>query len=300
MANQIVQAVLLGGFYALVACGLSFMFAVMRIINLAHGSFAITAGYLIWHLADNFGISPFVGIAIVVPFFAAAGFLLQRFVLERAARGGELLPILATFGLSVVVDNLLFQTFGANTRSLAPYVGDLSWDSFELPGGIFAGKLSVLILIVAVLLIGMLSLFLKSTQLGRAIRATAQDPDTAGLVGINPRFASGVAAAVALATVAIAGAFIGMRGIFDAYSGAPQLLFAFETTVIGGTRSLWGTLWGGILLALAQTIGAGIHPQGFLIGGHLAFLAVLFIRLFRARELFRTRSASRKKPETAR
>lgn len=283
MTNQIIQAIMLGGFYALIACGLSFMFSVMRVINLAHGSFAILSAYALWVLADRFGISPFWGLAIVIPAFVLIGLALQRFVLERATKGGELLPVLATFGLAVVLDNLMFQQFGANSRSLAPYIGDLSWDSFELPGGIFVGKLSVLMLVVAVALIGGLHLFLSQTALGRAIRATAADPDTAGLVGVNPRLASAVAACIAMVTVAIAGAFLGMRSIFDAYSGAPQLLFAFEATVIGGTGSLWGTLWGGILLAIAQTLGASVHPQGFLIGGHLAFLVVLFIRLYVAR-----------------
>jgi branched-chain amino acid transport system permease protein len=131
--------------------------------------------------------------------------------------------------------------------------------------------------------IGVLQLFLKKTQLGRSIRATAMDSDTAGLVGIDAKRASAAAAAIAMATVAIAGAFLGMRSTFEPYSGGMQLLSAFEATVIGGLGSLWGTLIGGIVLAVAQTLGATIHPQGFLLGGHFAFLAVLFIRLFRNR-----------------
>ncbi len=285
MLNQLIQGILLGGYYALIAIGLSFMFSVMRVINLAHGSLLIVAAYALWFLADTYGVNPFLGLLIVLPLMAGIGWALQRFLLERSARGGSLLPILTTFGLAIVVDNLMFQRFGADTRSLAPFIGDLSWSSFELPGGLFVGKLSVLIFLTAILLVGGLQSLLKFTPLGRAIRATAQDPDTARLVGIDAARASAAAAAIALVTIGIAGAFLGMRGVFDAYAGAPQLLFAFEAAVIGGTGSLWGTLIGGIFLALAQSFGAMVHPQGFLIGGHLAFLAALFYRHFVARQL---------------
>jgi branched-chain amino acid transport system permease protein len=267
----------------MIAIGLSFMFSVMRIINLAHGSLAILSAYLLFVLADKFGINPFLGILIVAPVMAVLGWVLQRYVLDKSARGGELLPVLTTFGLAVLLDNLMFQRFGADTRSLAPYIGDLSWDSFELPGDIFVGKFQILVLVTIVVVIGALQLFLKKTQMGRSIRATAMDPDTAGLVGIDAKRASAAAAAIAMATVTLAGAFLGMRSTFEPYSGGMQLLSAFEATVIGGLGSLWGTLIGGIILAVAQTLGATVHPQGFLLGGHFAFLAVLFVRLFRNR-----------------
>ena len=208
------------------------------------------------------------------------GWALQRLVLERSARGGLLVPVLSTFGLSIILDNLLFQGFGADTRSLAPYVGDLSYDSWTLSDDISIGKLAALTMVVAVALLGGIETFLNRTLIGRAIRATAEDPDTVGLVGVNARRVNAIAAAIALATVAIAGAFLGMRATFDPYAGAPQLIFAFEASVIGGAGSLWGTLVGGIVLGVAQSLGALIYPQGFFIAGHLAFLAVLFARLF--------------------
>ena len=279
MINQLVQGVLLGGYYALIACGLSFMFSVMRIINLAHGSLAVLSAFGLWLLAERFGVQPFLGLVIVLPAMAAIGWVLQRYLLERSARGGALLPILTTFGLAIVIDNLLFEQFGADTRSLAPYIGSLSYDSWEWPGNIFVGKLAVIIFLVALLLLGGLQLFLSTTAMGRAIRATSEDPDTAGLVGIDAGRANAIAAAMAMVTVGLAGAFLGMRATFDPYSGTPQLLFAFEAAVIGGAGSLWGTLIGGIVLALAQTLGAQLHPLGFLIGGHVAFVVVLFARL---------------------
>ena len=278
--NQIIQGVLLGGYYALIACGLSFMFGIMGVINLAHGSLAVLAGYALYVLADRFGVEPFLGLVLVIPLMAMVGWALQRLVLERSARGGLLVPVLSTFGLSIILDNLLFQGFGADTRSLAPYVGDLSYDSWTLSDDISIGKLAALTMAVAIALLGGIETFLNRTLIGRAIRATAEDPDTVGLVGVNARRVNAIAAAIALATVAIASAFLGMRATFDPYAGAPQLIFAFEASVIGGAGSLWGTLVGGIVLGVAQSLGALVSPQGFFIAGHLAFLAVLFARLF--------------------
>jgi branched-chain amino acid transport system permease protein len=280
MTNQILQGILLGGYYALIACGLSFMFSVMRIINLAHGSLAIAAAYLIFVLSERAHLPLWACFMISVVIMAIAGWLIQRLILDRSARGGQLLPILSTFGLSMVIDNSLFEHFGADTRSLANAIGDLSWDSWELPGGLFVGKLPVLIFIAAVVMLAGLQLMLTHTRLGCAIRATAEDPDTAGLVGIDAAKVNAAAAAIALATVTVAGMVLGMRATFEPYSGAPQLLFAFEAAVIGGAGSLWGTLIGGIVLGVAQTFGASLHPLGFLIAGHAVFLIILFGRLF--------------------
>ena len=282
MINTILQGVLLGGYYALIAAGLSFMFSVMRIINLAHGSLAILAAYALFALGQYWGISPFLGLLIVLPAMAAIGFLLQRLVLDRALRAGPLVPILATFGLAIVIDNTLFELFGANTRSLGNFIGSLSYDSIALPGKIYVGVLAVGTFVLAVIVLVGLQLFLCFSPYGWAIRATAEDADTAGLVGINARMANAVASAIALVTVGLAGAALGMRATFDSYSGAAQLLFAFEAAVIGGAGSVWGTLIGGIVLALAQSIGATISPLGFLIAGHATFLVVLFARIWRA------------------
>jgi branched-chain amino acid transport system permease protein len=280
--NQIVQGVLLGGYYALIACGLSFMYSVMGIINIAHGSFAVLAAFALFVLADRFGVSPFVGLLLVLPAMAAIGWALQRLILQRSARAGVLVPILSTFGLSIVIDNLLFEQFGADTRSLAPYIGSFSYDSWSLTDDIDVGYLSALVFAAAVLVLGSLHLFLSRTPLGRAIRATAEDPDTVGLVGINARLVNATATAIAMATVGLAGAALAMRATFDPYAGAPHLIFAFEAAVIGGAGSLWGTLLGGIVLGVAQNIGAQINPQGFFIAGHGVFLAVLFARLYLA------------------
>ncbi|MBD5604969.1 MAG: branched-chain amino acid ABC transporter permease [Candidatus Eremiobacteraeota bacterium] len=276
--DQILQGVLLGGYYALLACGLSFMFGVMRIVNLAHGSIAVLSAFVVLSIAEAFHISPFLALVVALPIMAAAGWLLQVTILERSLRSGSLTPLLSTFGLAVVLDNAMFQKFGANTHSLD--IGDLAFASWNVTPDIAIGQLALLTFVVAVALLGGLQLFLSRTPLGRAIRATSEDPDTAELVGIDSRRAYAAAAAIAIATVAIAGTFLAMRATFDPYTGPTQLIFAFEAVVIGGTGSLWGTLIGGIALGVAQNIGSQISPQGFLIAGHAVFFVVLAARFF--------------------
>lgn len=277
--NQIFQGLLLGGYYALLACGLSFMFGVMRLINLAHGSLAVVAAYALFVLADKYEVNPFIGLIAVVPAMAILGVILHRLVLERSARAGALVPLLSTFGLTGVLDNLMFQSFGADTRSLAPFIDTLSYESFTLMGDISVGYLAALNLAVAVLLLGGLSLMLKKTALGRRIRAASEDPDTAQLVGVDSRAVYATATAISMSLVAVAGAFLAMRATFDPYTGPMQLIFAFEAIIIGGTGSMWGTLVGGLVLGVAQSLGALVHPQGFLIAGHTTFLLVLMLRM---------------------
>ena len=285
--TALIEGVLLGGYYAMLACGLSFMFGVMRIINLAHGSLAIVAAFALWTIADRYEYDPFLALIVVLPVMGGLGWLLQRGVLERSARSGELIPILSTFGLAIVVENVLFECFGADIRSLAPYVGSLAYDSFDIGGGSYIGELAILTFAAAILLLGGLQLFLTYTTLGRQIRATAEDPDTVELVGVNSRFVNAMAASIALIAVGIAGLFLALRSNFDPYAGSLQLIFAFEAGVIGGTGSLWGTLAGGIILGLAQTLGAHVHPQGFLLAGHGVFLLVLVGRLYISRHALR-------------
>jgi branched-chain amino acid transport system permease protein len=281
LLNQLLQGVLLGGYYALLACGLSFMFGVMRIINLAHGSLAVVGAYGVWVLAERYGLHPLLGMVLAVPAMALVGWLLHRWVLERSARAGELVPILATFGIAVVIDNTLFSAFGADTRSLAPYLDTLAYDGLEI-GGLTLGHLPLLTFAVAVVLLGGLQLMLTYTGLGRRIRAVADDSATAQLVGVNAGAVNAAAAAIAMATVGVAGTFLAMRATVDPYAGAPQLIFAFEAIMIGGAGSLWGTLGGGIALGVAQSLGSSVHTQGFLIAGHVLFLVVLLARLLLA------------------
>jgi branched-chain amino acid transport system permease protein len=284
--NAVIQGILLGGLYALFACGLSLMFGVMRIINLAHGDLALLGTFMVLVVTEHLGISPFVALLIVLPGAAIFGVLLQYGILNRSLQGGELSPLLATFGLSIVIANLLLQIFSADTHSLS--AGALTTASWHISSQISISALSAVVFGVAVLVLGGLQLMLSYTQLGRSMRATADDPATAELVGINAKRVYAVATAIALATAALAGTFFGMRSSFDPTLGPSQLIFAFEAVVIGGLGSLWGTMIGGIALGVAQTVGAqAFGAQWSIFCGDVLFLAVLAFRpqgIFVARE----------------
>ncbi|MGH3302912.1 MAG: branched-chain amino acid ABC transporter permease [Streptosporangiaceae bacterium] len=274
--NAIVQGIMLGGLYALFACGLSLMFGVMKVINLAHGDLAVVAAYLALGVVAVTHVPMVWSFVLVVPIFAAGGYILQRTLIQVALNRSILTTLLVTFGLSVVIENALQQSLSANSRSLS--IGSLVSDSFSI-GQITIAYLDLVILLVAVVVLLGLQYFLSSSRHGRQIRAVADDREAAQLSGINYRHVFGVAAAIAFGTVALAGLAFGMYTQFDPTTGTDQLLlFAFEAVVIGGLGSLWGTLVGGILLGVAQQIGAQIHAADQLLAGQVLFLIILVLR----------------------
>ncbi|WP_433383608.1 branched-chain amino acid ABC transporter permease [Actinoplanes sp. CA-142083] len=273
--NAVIQGILLGGLYALFACGLSLMFGVMRIINLAHGDLAVLGAFLVWSLTVHTGIGPFWALVPALPVMLIVGYVLHRTVLARSLRGGPLTPLLTTFGLAIVIQNALLQAYNPDVRSLGGAAGDVATGSWRITDQLSISYLGVLILATAVLVLGGLQLTLRRTAFGREMRATAQDADTATLVGVPASSVYARATAIAVATATLAGVFLAVRSTFDASSGPTQLIFAFEAVVIGGLGSLWGTLWGGMVLGVAQTIGATIDPQYSILAGHLVFLIVL-------------------------
>jgi branched-chain amino acid transport system permease protein len=279
--NAIVQGILLGAVYALLACGLSLAFGVMRMVNLAHGDMSILAAYAALVIVSASGVNPFLTLPIVVPLMMIAGYVLQRVLLNRAIDLGPLSPLLITFGLSVILQNVMLDVFSADSRGLD--AGQIENASIHVSDAISVGVFSLLTLVTAVVVLGGLGLMLAKTQLGRALRATSDDHAAARLVGIDHRHLYAVAMAIALGTVAVAGIFLGIRTTFGPIDGQIMLISAFEAVIIGGLGSLWGTLVGGIVLGVAQTLGNQISPSYALLAGHLVFLAVL---LFRPRGLF--------------
>jgi len=274
--NAVIQGLLLGGLYAIFACGLSLMFGVMRLVNLAHGDLGVLGAYFSIILVEHLGGNPLWTFAAVIPVAAIVGYFLQRFLLDHALNGGELSPILVTFGISIIIENLLQQTFGANDQSLN--IGSLSYQSWKITSDIYVGRLNVIIFVVAVLVIVGLQFFLSKSRTGLALRATADNRRAASLSGINPKRTRAMATSIALATVAIGGLFLAMRTSFSPTSGTSDLLFAFEAVIIGGLGNLWGTLIGGLVLGVAQTIGSQINPADGILIGDLVFLAVLAFR----------------------
>jgi branched-chain amino acid transport system permease protein len=227
-------------------------------------------------VVDEVGLSALGTLVLVVPVMAAVGYAAQRGLLNRALGMGPLPPLLVTLGAAVVLRNVLVQGFSADSQGLQ--AGGLSTSTIRVGDDITLPVFDLLTLAAAIVVIGAVAAFLQRTALGRRVRATADDPQTAALTGVDPRHIYGIATAIAFATVALAGVFFGIRSSFTPSSGPQELLFAFEAVIIGGLGSLWGTLAGGIVLGVAQTVGANIDPSVQLLAGHLVFLAVLLLR----------------------
>jgi branched-chain amino acid transport system permease protein len=274
--DTVLQGLLLGGLYALFATGLSLIFGVMRIVNLAHGDLSILAAFLAVVVVETLGWNPFLALVLVAPFMAALGYGLQRLVLNRLLGQGILPPILVTFGFSIIIQNALLETFSADSRRLNP--GGIETASLPLGGGLAVGWFPLLTLAVAVLILLGLQVVIGRLSVGRAFRAASDDGETAELMGIDNRRLYGLAMALSLGIVAVAGVFLGIRTTFAFSSGPDRLLFAFEAVIIGGLGSLWGTLVGGAVLGVAQTVGAKLSPGWGILTGHLVFLAVLLLR----------------------
>jgi branched-subunit amino acid ABC-type transport system permease component len=206
------------------------------------------------------------------------GYVLQRTLLQGALDRSVLTTLLVTFGLSVVIENGLLQFFTANSRGIGAGLA-LESDSFSLGSQIQIGYLPLLIFVVAVVVLLGLQYFLSRSKYGRLIRAVADDKEAAQLAGADYRHVFGVAAAIAFATVALGGIAYGMTSQLDPTAGTDTiLLFAFAAVVIGGLGSLWGTLLGGVILGVAQQIGAQINISDELLAGFLVFLVVLAVR----------------------
>lgn len=274
--DAILQGALLGGLYALFAAGLSLMFGIMRLVNLAHGDLIVLAAFLILLVADSFGANMFVAAAAVLPVMFALGYATQRWLLNMTLGRDILPPLLVTFGISIVIQNGLLEGFSADSRRLQAF--DIETASWSLGGGIAVGVLPLMTFATAVAAIVALNWMMYRTELGRAFRATSDDPATAQLMGIDNRRIFAVATAVAFVVIAISALYFGNRAQFDPTIGAFRLLYAFEAVIIGGLGSLWGTLAGGVILGVAQTIGAKINPEWQILSGHVVFLVILVLR----------------------
>jgi branched-chain amino acid transport system permease protein len=274
--NVIIQGVLVGGLYAMFAAGLALIFGVMRLVNIAHGDLIVLAAYIALVATESLGINPLTALVIVAPVMAAIGYALQRGLLNRTLGDDLLPPLLVTFGLSIIIQNGLLELFTADSRRLA--AGDIEVASFPLIEGVSIGVLPLLQFAAAVAVIGGLQVLFYRTALGRAFRATSDDPAVAQLMGLDNRHVFALAMAMSLAVVGVAGVLLAIRTNFDPAIGPARLIFGFEAVIIGGLGSMWGTFAGGIILGVAQAIGAHINPGWQVLAGHLAFLVILAVR----------------------
>lgn len=273
--DTILQGVLLGGLYALFAAGLSLVFGIMRLVNLAHGDLIVMGCYLILVLVTTLGLNPFVAALVGMPAMFLLGWLLQKLVLNRTLSDDILPPLLVTFGLSIVIQNALQEGFSADSQRIS--VGALETASLSV-GLVSLGVMPLLTFASAILVILALNHLFYRTAIGRSFRATSDDSVTAGLMGIRPDRIFATATAIAMLVVAVAALYLGTRANFDPSIGPARLIYAFEAVIIGGLGSLWGTLAGGIVIGVAQTLGAAINPEWQILSGHVAFLIVLLVR----------------------
>lgn len=273
--NAVTQGTLLGGLYALFAAGLSLIFGVMRLVNIAHGDLIVLSAYVALTFGVSLGLNPLMALGLVVPTMALIGYLLQRGILNHTMGEDPLPPLLVTFGLSVILQNALLMGYTADPQKLN--AGPLETASLSL-GPITLGIMPLVVFATAVAVIGALQWVFYHTALGRAFRATSDRQDVAQLMGLNRAHVFGLAMALSLAVTALAGVFLGIRTAFDPAAGGARLIFGFEAVIIGGLGNLWGTLAGGVILGVAQTLGAQINPGYQLLAGHLVFLLLLALR----------------------
>jgi branched-chain amino acid transport system permease protein len=274
--DALIQGVLLGSLYALFAAGLSLMFGVMRLVNLAHGDLIVLSAFAILVIAAKLGLDPFAATLVAIPILFVIGFALQQVFLNRTLGRDLLPPLLVTFGLSIIIQNGLLQIFSADSQRLRS--GAIETASIPLGGDIAIGVVPLLTFLSAIAVIVLLNLIFYRTPIGRAFRATSDDLEVAQLMGIDHRRIFAMAMGLAFVVIAIAALYLGLRANFDPTIGPARLLYAFEAVIIGGLGSFWGTLAGGIVLGLAQTIGARIDPEWQILSGHIAFLVVLALR----------------------
>ena len=274
--DTVLQGLMLGGLYALFAVGLSLIFGIMRLVNLAHGDLIVLSAFVILVIARALGLNIFLAAVLAAPLMFVIGYALQHFLLNRTLGRDILPPLLVTFGLSIIIQNGLLEAFSADSQRLN--ADALETASIALGGGLAVGVMPLMTLATAVAVIFALNQLFYRTEIGRAFRATSDDPETAQLMGVDNRRIFALAMGVALVVTAVGALYLGTRATFDPSIGPARLLYAFEAVIIGGLGSLWGTLAGGIVIGVAQTVGAHINAEWQILAGHIAFLVVLVLR----------------------
>lgn len=267
---------MIGGLYAMFAVGLALIFGVMKLVNIAHGDLIVLSAYVALIVTQTLEINPLLSLVFVVPIMGLIGYVLQRGLFNRTLGNDLLPPLLVSFGLSIFIQNGLLELFSADNRRLL--AGPIEVATIKFSDAISVGVLPLLQFVLAVLVIGGLQFLLYRTAIGRSFRAVSDDPRIAQLMGLNNQHIFGIAMSLSLAIIALAGTLLAIRANFDPATGPTRLIFGFEAVIIGGLGSFWGTLAGGVILGVVQTLAATIDPGLQILAGHLAFLLVLAIR----------------------
>ena len=267
----IINGILLGGIYALLGVGMTMMFGIVKLTNLAHGEFIIIGAYLSTILANAIGVDPILTIIVTVPIMVLVGMGLQSGLINRVMKIGSEPALLVTFGLSIILADAMLLIFSADAqRANVPY----NTASLRIAQGLNISVLDLIVFCISLATIIVLSIFLKKTYLGRSIRATSDDTQAASLMGVNVNRTYAIAMGIAMATAAIAGMCVSMKWVYYPSSGGNYLLTAFGVVVIGGMGSIPGTLIAGLILGLAQVIGGANYGQLIAYVLMVLFLAV--------------------------
>jgi branched-chain amino acid transport system permease protein len=275
--NAAVQGILLGGLYALFAVGLSLVFGTMRLVNLAHGDLTILPAYVALLIVNALRFNPFYSIPITMVILFVVGYLLQRGLLNLVVKSGDVVGVIVTFGISIVIQNGLLLGFTANSQGLD--AGRVENLSITVNDRLAVGWLPLIIFLMSLVVIAVLQLYLNRTKMGRAFRAVSDDQEAANLMGINTKHIWAMAMGVALFIVTVGGVMMAIRTTFDPLLGSQRLIYAFEAVIIGGMGSYWGTMIGGVILGLAQTLGAqAFGPAWSILVGHVVFVILLALR----------------------
>ena len=273
--ETLIQGILLGGLYGLFALGLSLMFGVMRLTNTAHGDFIILGSFASLSLVSG-GLSPLQSMLLTLPLAWLLGYALQRYVLNGTLGKDPLASLVVTFGLSIVTQNFLLELFSADPKAIE--TDGFNTLGFSISDAISVGVLPMLILALAIASTFFLQWLFKSSNIGRSFRAVSDDPEIAELMGLNSRQVYAYATGLAFVLISISGTLQGMRTTVSPSDGPLLLLFAFESVIIGGMGSFWGTLAGAILLGVAQQIGFRWDSGWGIWCGHMMFLIILIVR----------------------
>ncbi|MDR3305827.1 MAG: branched-chain amino acid ABC transporter permease [Clostridiales Family XIII bacterium] len=275
MTQAIINGILLGGLYAIVGVGMSVIFGIVRLTNLAHGEFVILATYLSLAVTRSTGMNPLLSLVIVAPIMFGVGFLIQNTMVNRLLPRGQEAPLLVMFGLSIIIQNVLLQFFSADAQHLrhGNDTASLSFGSAVVP------VMFLIDCIIGVIVIIALNFFMKKTYTGNAIRAVSDDNTAARIMGVNVSLIYGAAMGIAMVTAAVAGVLVGMTYNFYPTTGSQYLIISFGVVVIGGMGSIKGTLVAGLVFGLAQLLGAYFFGTSLqLLSGYIIILIMLAVR----------------------
>ncbi|MEW6663747.1 MAG: branched-chain amino acid ABC transporter permease [Thermodesulfobacteriota bacterium] len=274
--EAVISGILLGGLYGIVGVGLSMVFGIMRQVNLAHGEFMILSSYFSLLFLHLIGLHPLLTLFLVLPIMFALGYLIQAFLFNRAMQK-EMEPFLIiSFGLSIILQNVLLLAFTPDARSLKTGLAIKSVNLFNL---FHIPLIQLLNFSAGLIVLFLLYQFMKKTYLGWAIHAASEDLSGAKLMGINPKRVYSIAMGIAASTAGISGVLVGMTFTFYPHSGTQYLIIAFGVVIIGGLGSIPGTFLGGMILGISQLLGGRLIGPGFqLLSGYLILVIVLTIR----------------------